>query len=563
MFARHSLSSGFRCRLPSVLTWSALAIVALPDLAHGDVIVPPGELGTQTWTAAAGPYFIGADVRIPAGARLTIEAGTEIIVSDNDAGATGASRTVVEFVIDGELISQGTMSAPVHIWSSGGPSSWNGILITRAAVSVELTHTIIEDGHFGLRTEAPGNVVRLDHVTIRRSEYGLYLLAGSPRIEAPLISECMTGILVDRATVTIENGIIYNCTLGAQVRSGRLLARNCTLDRNGAGFQNSSDITQSLRIENTIVSRTRNTGVWSRTASATVVVRGLFWMNGLDTSNIDGVSTISNGEPRFAAPNLANYRLQGASRPPSVAIDAALDEYAPIFDFDGVTRPHGARSDIGAFEFVAGGTCGNGIREGIEGCDDGAENGTYGACNAECSGVGLRCGDGRLDGPEECDDGNTSGGDRCSNRCRIEMPSLDAGVPDAGQGIPDSGALRADSGMEDAGIPEDAEVTTDVDAGSRPTIDAGFLDAGASSTRDAEIVGALDVGMRPSDASIASHDADQDRDGGAEDSSLVPAPMSTCNCRVVGSSLNRPLGPWFILLAAYAFTLRRRLHRAR
>ncbi len=61
--------------------------------------------------------------------------------------------------------------------------------------------------------------------------------------------------------------------------------------------------------------------------------------------------------------------------------------------------------------------CGNGKIEADEVCDDGANNGTYGHCKSDCSGIGERCGDGIVNGNEVCDDGNTSDGDYCSKDC--------------------------------------------------------------------------------------------------------------------------------------------------
>jgi hypothetical protein len=51
--------------------------------------------------------------------------------------------------------------------------------------------------------------------------------------------------------------------------------------------------------------------------------------------------------------------------------------------------------------------CGDGITDGDEVCDDGADNGAYGHCRLDCSGVGPHCGDGITDpaGGEVCDDG--------------------------------------------------------------------------------------------------------------------------------------------------------------
>ena len=104
--------------------------------------------------------------------------------------------------------------------------------------------------------------------------------------------------------------------------------------------------------------------------------------------------------------------------------------------------------------------CGDGIVAGDEVCDDGDDNGTYGHCKNDCSGLGQRCGDGAVqeeegevcdDGTnltsydfdmthegcapgcqvpascgndevdvafgEQCDDGNTENGDSCESNC--------------------------------------------------------------------------------------------------------------------------------------------------
>ena len=78
--------------------------------------------------------------------------------------------------------------------------------------------------------------------------------------------------------------------------------------------------------------------------------------------------------------------------------------------------------------------CGNGIREGSEGCDDGDISSGDG-CSASCvveSGWSCNtatpnvctntvvCGDGIREGSEGCDDGDTSSGDGCSSTCTVE-----------------------------------------------------------------------------------------------------------------------------------------------
>jgi cysteine-rich repeat protein len=114
--------------------------------------------------------------------------------------------------------------------------------------------------------------------------------------------------------------------------------------------------------------------------------------------------------------------------------------------------------------------CGDGKIEGIEVCDDGENNATYGHCGGNCRGPHLRCGDGRVELMlEECDDGNGKPGDGCDDRCRYEAEE-DAGVAGAsgssgGTGVTGisgsfgsppvaSGAAGATAvPFEDAGVP--------------------------------------------------------------------------------------------------------------
>lgn len=53
--------------------------------------------------------------------------------------------------------------------------------------------------------------------------------------------------------------------------------------------------------------------------------------------------------------------------------------------------------------------CGDSITNGTENCDDGDLNGTYGKCAFDCSGPGVRCGDGIKQQEEFCDDGTDNG----------------------------------------------------------------------------------------------------------------------------------------------------------
>ena len=81
---------------------------------------------------------------------------------------------------------------------------------------------------------------------------------------------------------------------------------------------------------------------------------------------------------------------------------------------------------------VVGNSCGNGIVEAWEACDDGNSIGADGcAANCRSTDAGFTCatpgkpcdttcGDGILAGKEQCDDGNKNSGDGCSGSCKVE-----------------------------------------------------------------------------------------------------------------------------------------------
>ncbi len=82
--------------------------------------------GSQTWTAANGPYRIAGDLIIGAGSTLTIEPGVHVIIS------TGSRITVAA---SAALIAEGTEFQPIRFMSAPGGGAWNGILVNGALSS--------------------------------------------------------------------------------------------------------------------------------------------------------------------------------------------------------------------------------------------------------------------------------------------------------------------------------------------------------------------------------------------------------------------------------------------
>ncbi|MCB9738019.1 MAG: DUF4215 domain-containing protein [Deltaproteobacteria bacterium] len=70
-------------------------------------------------------------------------------------------------------------------------------------------------------------------------------------------------------------------------------------------------------------------------------------------------------------------------------------------------------------------TCGNGIVEPNEQCDDG-NNADGDGCSKTCQ---TTCGDKLVVGAEECDDGNQVGTDACDNSCKLTAYGTDKAMP--------------------------------------------------------------------------------------------------------------------------------------
>ncbi len=80
----------------------------------------------------------------------------------------------------------------------------------------------------------------------------------------------------------------------------------------------------------------------------------------------------------------------------------------------------------GIWDGVKCGSCGNGIVDAGEQCDDGNTN-ELDLCTSSC--VAPGCGDGILQAGEQCDDGNKAGEDGCSAICQAELRYTCTGEP--------------------------------------------------------------------------------------------------------------------------------------
>lgn len=101
----------------------------------------------------------------------------------------------------------------------------------------------------------------------------------------------------------------------------------------------------------------------------------------------------------------------------------------------------GQNCDEGFCDGAPEATCGNGILEPGEECDDADANANQAACKSDCT-INI-CGDGAQGPDEACDDGNENSGDGCSATCELE--SCGDGKLDEGEEC-DEGSQNSNEG---------------------------------------------------------------------------------------------------------------------
>ena len=174
--------------MPNYLKIFLLILIILPPFLSAETYVS-GEV-SGTWTREGSPYYVlGDSLILPQDSLLTVEAGVEVIFTENDQ----------VFFINGDLTCLGEFQDSVVFKGDTG-IIWTKFVIASipGTGSIHLEYTVLEDCIVGIRIEDGTPCLTLHNCAIRDSDASI-LGWGTP---------------VDITDCEIANGINITCTGG-------------------------------------------------------------------------------------------------------------------------------------------------------------------------------------------------------------------------------------------------------------------------------------------------------------------------------------------------------------
>ena len=286
----------------------------------------------------------GANVEISG---LTLTRGRNGLVISSNSTVTVTNSIIRSNFQDG-IVNDGQVTL---VNTTVGPNGDFGIINSG---TMTLTNSSVTGHDFSI---ANSGTVTLTNSTVSNNNYGI-ANSGTVTLTNSTVNDNFRFGLLTSGTATVTNSTFSRNGAGIinEGTEATTTVTNSTFSRNGAGIANEGT-EGTINIGNTIIAQnsidllgridTINDLGYNLIGNG----EGSVFINGINGNIVGSAANPVNPLLGFLANNGGSTQTQ-ALLPGSLAIDAANPSNFPTTDQRGVSRPQGARADIGAFEVV-------------------------------------------------------------------------------------------------------------------------------------------------------------------------------------------------------------------
>ncbi len=232
----HSNEALIRYRLQSASSEysESLAGLRLDDIK---LYSYPSSVDQQiTWS---GNIILDRDVVIPANQTLVVNAGCNIEVRGNDQFNQGQNTDLVEIIVLGRILLEGTAENPISLTGAEvGGISWAGISVnSENGQKSDFIYTSISEALIALHVEG-NSAIEISHCTLTSNETGIQMVGrGRDSVHHCKISEAQVGINLVNSSTRLEENHLYNNNCAISCTSSHPKVRHCTINANGVGVR--------------------------------------------------------------------------------------------------------------------------------------------------------------------------------------------------------------------------------------------------------------------------------------------------------------------------------------
>jgi hypothetical protein len=180
------------------------------------------------------PYLIASDLIVPAGKKLTIQAGVDVMIAQD-----------ANIVVNGELHIEGAEGNPVTFRNADGASRWGAICIDHASGACSLSHALISGASTGrdstlykAAVSSRMSNITVDHVTFENNVRSVYTFGGAAAVTDCLFEDSNASEAINLSTnetpVRVENcriiathdqdGVDFDTVTGGIIRNVEILS---------------------------------------------------------------------------------------------------------------------------------------------------------------------------------------------------------------------------------------------------------------------------------------------------------------------------------------------------